>query len=284
MRSSLLAAITGGVPLKALSARLRLPATSVVACAERLYLDGLVVDRASMPVGGVPFFVHLQGYVSGAMKAWPRPSPPGARPSARLVRGYLVESWHVIDAASSHIAPLLSQLPSARVRALFSAYFAGEYWHGDWVRKGLLASGLSLADLDRAVPLPTTLALVNHLRWLAQADPLSYAACLGVAEGRPSEVGNVKAFWARMARARLPPGALRPFREHQLTDCAEDHGSLAAEPFAECVALSASDQARIRNRTLSFAAAMTEYWRGIRDWYGAARGPAYFAFERAAVP
>jgi hypothetical protein len=49
---------------------------------------------------------------------------------------------------------------SMHMKLALSEYLADEYWHGSWTRRGLIAAGLSEADLEQAMRSP-------HFCWCA---------------------------------------------------------------------------------------------------------------------
>ncbi len=254
-----------------------------------LYERGLVADQSLGPLPAWLFYGHLRRRVR-AWLARRGPSPLVRRlwaggASRRLALGHLVETFHLVDAAPSHIASALASTASRRLQPVLGEYLASEQEHGAWVRRGLLAAGLAEAELARATPLPGTLAQINHLRWLAASDRLAYAACLGAGESAPGSAPLAGEFWRRVgAGSALPPEAIGPFSEHDIADDASEHAELGAEFFAEMVSLSGEERGRIGGRVLSYCEAMYAAHRDALEAYGEGDGPPYHVVDDNGPP
>jgi hypothetical protein len=251
---------------------------------QRLYHAGVIDDASGGDVPARACYEHLCAIYKFALASWGR-SPlldvfwvgPVSR---RLALGFLIEIYHSAAAASNHQGTAVSTAPSARLKAALSEHLASEYWHFAWLRRGLLAAGLTEADLARAAPLPTTLGMINHLCWLAGSDPLAYSACIGVTERNSSALDVSVRFWDRFSsHAVLEEAVIAPFREHELLDCKENHATFGAEGFSERGPLSRLEMVRVRHRLLAYARLSHEMYRQILEWYGEPTGPAYFTLD-----
>src|SRR5262249_2210497 len=143
-------------------------------------------------------------------------------PSRRLLLGGLVETYHLVGAASSHISPAIARSPTTNLQMMFSEYLAGEYWHGLWLRQGLPAPDISPIDLGRCDPLRGRMAAINCLRWAASTDLLAYSACLaaGELEGGSKTAERVERYFDALVKLNLvPEEVIRPFKLHTLEDC-----------------------------------------------------------------
>lgn len=262
----------------------RLDRELVCSVVQDLYLRAILVQASAQPVAAVTFYDHLHSLSGHAMRRW-TPSPLmnhlwNGPVSRRLALGFLLENYHFAAAASSHQSAAVASLPTERLKTVFSEHLSIEYWHHVWLRRGLMAAGLTAADIERAMPVVSMQALINHLRWLAVSDSLSYSACIGVGEGDSLGVGTVQRFWARFGEhGVLPEEAYGPFRDHALGDCGDDHDQFGREPFTESGPLTAAEQARIRRRLLTFCRLTWAYHREVLDWYGPEEGPLYFSVE-----
>jgi hypothetical protein len=202
-------------------------------------------------------------------------------PGRRLVLGYLVDKFHFVDSAASHLGAAVHHAPTDRTRMMLTEYLADEYWHGKWLRSGLRAAGLSDDEIERSAPLPATVGLINLLRWTAATDVLSYAACLAVWEhGGPERAAGLRSMWDRLLEHKLlPREALMPFRGHALADSELGHGSLWAEPFVDASPLGGPQRQVITRTVLSLLHAMAESHTAIVRYYGPSDGPAYFTLD-----
>jgi hypothetical protein len=197
----------------------------------------------------------------------------------RLLLGILVEEYHFICAAASHISGTISNNPSDRMATLLSHYLGEEYWHGKWVEEGLRAAGFRDHDLHSASPLPTTLALINLLRWTGASDRACYCLFMGLAEGRANMQEAVVRDWEPYFRQQvLPEKVFRPFYEHSLMDADHDHGSLFREPFAEFPDVSLERRVQLEKKLFQYAHAYRAYYEGILEFYSAEQGPDYLAY------
>lgn len=256
----------------------------VTTLVQRLYHHGALEDTTSDELPAQAFYEHLRAVTRFSVLAWGG-SPLMGRlvsgpVSRRLALGYLIETYHFAAAASSHQAAAVVAAPTLRLKTALSEHASNEYWHYAWLRRGLLAAGITRAELESAAPLPSTLAEINQLRWLALSDLLAYSACIGVTESLPGSEGLYKRFWERYASHGVVDEAVfAPFREHQLIDCAEGHEAYGVEPFAERGTLSKAERARIRQRVLAYAKMALDSHREIVDWYGPDDGPTLLTSE-----
>ncbi|HTE49415.1 MAG TPA: hypothetical protein VK698_00970 [Kofleriaceae bacterium] len=200
------------------------------------------------------------------------------KPSRRLLMGHLIELYHVVDAASTHISPAINLAPNDRLRMLFCEYLADEYWHGRWLRKGLLAAGISEEELDRSDPLPGTLAVVHFLRIKSATDLLAYAACLSTAEAQgEGEVARVHRRYQMFDKdGLLGEDVIAPFRGHEIEDANSAHLSYCSEPFVEAAAIKRPHQDAIRSAVLLYLRTLDEQHRQVARFYGDPQGPACF--------
>jgi|GEM_PF-3356809 len=262
----------------------RLDLALVSSVAQDLYHRAVLVQTSGLEVDALTYYEHLRSLAGIAQQRW-GPSSMLRRfwtgpVSRRLAVGYLLENYHFAAAASSHQSAAVASQPTERLKTILSEHLSFEYWHHAWLKRGLLAAGLTEADLEQASPLISMQALINHLRWLGMADPLSYSACIGVGEGDPTALATVGKFWERFTEhGVLPVEAFGPFRDHDIGDCSDDHDQFGREPFADAGPLTAADQARIRRRLITFCRLTMAYHRELLDFYGPEQGPTVFSVE-----
>ncbi len=240
-------------------------------------LDGLygqavieIVGETPVPAG--PFYRHMAAYsrrVSSALDV------PGLRGSiarnatdAVLRLGAYVEEYHYIRAAPTYVSLAVSSAATERQARILSEYLADEFWHDRWVRQGLLAGGIEPDDLDRAQPLPSTVALMNFLRWTAASDLPALCVCLGATEGTPASLPDIAQEFDTLRSSGVLPGpAFAPFEMHARIDAEHSHGSVFAEVFADVESVLPTSRYRIRNTVWQYWYAYRGFFQGILGYY-----------------
>jgi hypothetical protein len=254
--------------------------------AQELFLVAAICQVGDVPVPALTFSKHLDNYVK-ALQVRMRDKVPSLldaverAPSRRLLLGGLVEIYHLVSSAASHISPAIARSPNHNLQMMFSEYLSGEYWHGLWLRQGLVAAGISESDLDRSDPLPATLGTINCLRWAASTDLMAYSACLaaGEQEGGAKSIERTERYFDALAKLNLvPEEAIRPFKLHTLEDCGADHHSYASEAFAISPPLTRAQQDHVRRSVLMMQHSVAEQQLQIVRYY-AGEGPSFFSAD-----
>jgi hypothetical protein len=278
--------LDGKRTLIAVAEALGWPVDETLDTAQELYLFAAVHHVGDAPVPALTFSHHLDQYVK-AVQVRMRESVPSLldalerAPSRRLLLGGLVETYHLVNAAASHISPAIARSPNTNLQMMFSEYLAGEYWHGLWLRQGLRAADISETDLDRCDPLPGTMAAINCLRWAASNDLLAYSACLaaGELEGGARSAERVEHYFDALVKLNLvSEEVIRPFKLHTLEDCGADHHSYASEAFAISPPLTRAQQDQIRRTVLMLQRSVGEQQLQIVRYYGG-DGPPFFTVD-----
>jgi pyrroloquinoline quinone (PQQ) biosynthesis protein C len=277
-------AIDGRRSCVVLAAELGLPLEGVVNLVQALYEAAVVTNAQHRELPALVFYANLRSQVRLADRARGKSELlqryAAKRASKRLVLGYLIETYHFAAAAASHQALAVATAPTLRLKTVFSEHLSEEYWHYAWLKRGLLAAGLTDAEIDASTPTLGTLGVINHLRWLATSDLLAYSACLGIIESDPTVLSAWVEFWQDLvAHGKVDVAAIAPFREHSILDCQENHDAYGMEAFGETAKLSGADQSRIRQRVSAFRELVQAQHRSILEWYGDEEGPSLFAFD-----
>jgi len=277
----LLPFIDGTRPLSGVATRSGLPIETVTEIVQTLYELGAVFNAGHQSIDALAFYRHIAQV--GQMEASKLNDSSLHRalssgPSRRLLIGYLVEGYHFVEAAASHVAPAIVSATSRRLQMMASEYLSAEYAHGAHLRAGLEAAGLLASDLEKARPLTSTLGIINSLRWMARTDPLEYWACMSLSETEGDEIAeHARARWASIAAYNLVPAeVLQPYVEHDVLDSDEAHGALCAEPFAEAPPLTAGQQERIQDTVLAYARAWLVNADEVLSFYGSPDGAPYY--------
>lgn len=146
---------------------------------------------------------------------------------ARELVAYVAEYHHVVAAAPAIIGASLAHAHDPRRRAILERFLRAEFGHDRMLRRALLAAGTSAAEIDAALPLPETFAVVSMLHVLAAQEPLGFAACLFLFEEESAAFHRAFATAARAAG--LPEGFVAPVLEHAHVNDAGDHGTITSE-------------------------------------------------------
>jgi pyrroloquinoline quinone (PQQ) biosynthesis protein C len=272
--TSLFARLDGARSLAEVAGDLGWSLEDTTEAAQQLFELAVLENAGDTPIDALVFYRHVAALGRGVQaRVTERSSYVGLveqRPTRRLLLGYLVETYHIVVAAALHIAPTISLAPTLRLRMMFSEYLGDEYWHGLWLRKGLVAAGLSELEIDSADPLPATLATINHLRCIASTDLLAYAACISTGENLG--VGDAehvrRRFDAFTKHGVLPDAAISPFRDHEVVDCEAGHQSYCAEVFADSSPLTHAHQDAITRAMLHYLRCLEAQHREVEQFYG----------------
>lgn len=240
-----------------------------------LYLEGVLCDVNYSPVCGITFHDHIVSFgrarrreMLDRVKLLP---DAGKSPAKALLLGILVESYHFVEAAASHIAPAVVCAPNQRLRIMFSEFLEEEYLHGKTLRDGLV-NDVAAADIEKAFPLPETLAVINYFRWLSGTDVLSYGVAVGVNEcpaSTPDFHDKSIQDWKKIRDyGVVAEKVFAPFRDHELADIEADHGSLSAECFVDVDSLSAAQQRTIRTNLIGLVQAQERAYMAAKEFYG----------------
>jgi len=118
--------------------------------------------------------------------------------SRPLFLGWLIENYHLIEAATIRLPVAIAACAEPAVKRHFMKHFREEYDHHHFFRESLRAAGLDVAAVAASRPLPGTAAVVHHMRACARRDSLSYAACSGFLESTGEDHRRSREFFARI--------------------------------------------------------------------------------------
>jgi pyrroloquinoline quinone (PQQ) biosynthesis protein C len=287
--TSLVALLDGARTLDEVSRQLGWDLDETVDAAQDLYRLAVLENVGDTPIEALTFFQHVSALGRGVQARIGEDSQGtgqvlarimSGRSSRRLVLGYLVEQFHVVVRAALHISPTINLAPNERLRMMLSEYLGEEYWHGLWLRQGLVAAGLTEEQIDRSDPLPATLAAVDRLQVAASTDILAYSACISTGESAgESDLERAQQKYELVARAGLlPEAAIKPFRDHDIADCVAGHFSYCAEFYAEAAPITRQRQDAIRRAMLSYLRCLEEQHLQIERFYGDDAGPPMYTF------
>jgi hypothetical protein len=251
-----------------------------------LYANASVSDAGDTTVAPLLFLEHVR-----ALCARVRRTSLDAQPALdalfasgaytpRLAIGYLVEVTHFISTAAAHIASAIASSPDAEVQLALSEYLAEEYWHGDWMKRSLIAAGLSERDFERAIPLPATRAVIDAWQLAARTDLLLYGGLIAVTESSANEAAELEALFERtVSQNVLSEAAWRPYFEHAFGDSGADHLAYGSVIYARAEPMSRARRDALRDRLLLHTQSVLAMERAIIEFYGADRGPSVHSVE-----
>lgn len=253
---------------------------------QELYEQAITRDVAARPVPPLSFYRHIvalgrQETVRALSESPLVECMLSGNLTKRLIVGYLVEEYHLVASASSHISAALTTAPTQRLRMMFSDYLSGEYWHCLLLERGLLAAGLGAEELAASDPLPGTLAVINLMRHSARTDLLAYSACLSVNEGGDARAAVAFSKMYDLLGTLVAPEVLAASREHAELDFEDQHETLGAEPFAEETILGGPRQDAIYRIVMAATRTQLEQHRQIAAFYGIPNGPLAHSYAGA---
>jgi hypothetical protein len=200
----------------------------------------------------------------------------------RRLLGSLVETYHFVSAASYHISAAIAHAPSQEIRAGLSELFMDEARHGAALRQGLLAAGITEAEINASQPLPETRSVINYLYVLGSTDLLSYGVCAAINESPKTDLA-IKESWDRIGQlGLLPAAAIMPFRGHELEDEASGHDAISGLVFSDQDVVSTAQQRRIRTHIQSFIATQYGCYQALKAYYREPAGPVTWSPDRLA--
>lgn len=144
--------------------------------------------------------------------------------SRPLFLGWLIENYHLIEAATVRLPVAIAACAHPVVKRHFVKHFREEFDHHHFFRQSLRAAGLDVATVEARPPLPGTMAVINHMRACARRDSLSYAACSGFLESTGEDHQRAREFFRRLGTHFDSGGGaiVTPLAEHAALD--EDYG------------------------------------------------------------
>lgn len=148
--------------------------------------------------------------------------------SASQFAGWLFEQYHFIDGVNDRLALVVAECTDLRIRPIFARHFTEEYNHSHFFLKSLRALGYDTALTQATRPLPSTLAVLNHMRHCARQGPLEYAVCSGFLESTGADRQKGMGFFDMLEKNYAPdkPGVIKPMVDHLRLDEAYGHNEL----------------------------------------------------------
>jgi pyrroloquinoline quinone (PQQ) biosynthesis protein C len=139
--------------------------------------------------------------------------------------GWLLESYHFIEGVTARLPTAIAFCRDPNVRRHFVQHFAEEYDHHHFFVRSLDAIGIAPEQLRNYTPLPSTSAILTHMRDCGRRDPLSYASCSGFLESTGADRRDAHEFFAQLRQNFDPAnnGVVDPLAEHSTLDEGYNH-------------------------------------------------------------
>lgn len=244
---------------------------------QSLYELGFLFIRTSIPIPAISFYKHLTSITrsykaqlkeKNLTKIQTSNDPETLRNN--LV-GKLLSLYFLLSEFPSHLSAAVSQTNSKELQYKLSHHLSAEYWSPHMLKNGLLHLGYTSEAINALKPTPPILGMLNLLRVLARTDLLSYGACLSLMEF-PSisrdKLRIVEAEWFKIEALDLVPvKALEPFKQHQLKNFIDFHGSISEDFFKHASPLGPALQQQIKENAYIFVECQVEALIGINTHY-----------------
>ncbi|MDC9598815.1 iron-containing redox enzyme family protein [Xenorhabdus anantnagensis] len=139
--------------------------------------------------------------------------------------GWLLENFYFIEGATKRLSLVtMAANENKQIRALFSQHFIEEYNHHMFFMKALKRLGFTKKQVLNHQPLPSTIAIINHMRECGRRDIISYATCSAFLESTGGDRKEGMVFYNSLIQYydKENKGIVQPLIEHAYLD--EEYG------------------------------------------------------------
>jgi len=153
--------------------------------------------------------------------------------------GWMLENFHFIEGATKRLSLVTATSNKNRkIRELFSQHFIEEYNHQLFFLKALQRLGFSKSQVLNHTPLPSTQAIINHMRESARTDTIAYAACSAFLESTGGDRKDGMLFYDALTKHydKEQKGIIKPLVDHAFLDEEYGHNDWL-EKVCSCVAV-----------------------------------------------
>lgn len=139
--------------------------------------------------------------------------------------GWVIENYHFIEGVNDRLALAIAECTDQKLRLIFAQHYVEEWDHAHFFMKTLNRLGLDAESVLSSRPLPSTLAVLNHMRHCAKRDPLEYAVCSGFLESTGTDRTRGLTFFDELTKhyGNGCIDVLRPLADHVRLDESYEH-------------------------------------------------------------
>jgi hypothetical protein len=182
--------------------------------------------------------------------------------------GLLIETFHYVHAASSHIACAVAHSRRDAWTRLLGKYFIDEHDHGHLIAETLLKLGIPQRHLYEAQPLIGTTSLIQMLREIGRQNTLGYIACTALFEARREGFTEAQVAFERLAESYgFGRDTVAPIISHMTGDIEAGHKSLLEEAMAEMSHIAAPEAHYIVNQLHDLKHGFDQFHDQIIQYY-----------------
>jgi len=190
-----------------------------------------------------------------------------------VVLGWGIEFFHFVDAANEYMPLGVASLDGdAEIRERLAKHYCEEADHGAIFLDGLEETGLARTAILDAPPLPTTSALINHLKGAASAGFLRYSLMFAVMQPAANQSARQESISYYPLLGRLYPAA-RPlfdaFAKHAVIDQDLGHSNPSFYELIKRRAPSGEALASLIEQVHEMSESFIFFFEGIHDYYSA---------------
>jgi hypothetical protein len=294
--SQILKRSSGAMTVEGIAGALRRRPDDIACVLAPLADDGLVIDLSS--IGRSSHASDLLASIAKETRFWARlvaetefwKALMSGRASRDVVLGWGIEFTHYVDSADKYMPLGIAYCRlGPQAREVLSRHYASETRHAEIFRSGLASCGISAAASRRAPPLPSTLALTNHLCELAIRGGLGYISIFSLMQATPSRADDrdIRTFWSALKGLYTSATELfNAFERHAMLDLREGHQTPVLDRLLrDCPKLEPRDLGEIASSIRETAALFRLFFDGVLTYYSSRihqcpRRP----FELAALP
>lgn len=144
--------------------------------------------------------------------------------------GLLIETYHYVRSAPTHIATAISRCSDDRIRHLLAQYFVDEWNHAPLILETLCRLGVNTTHVESSHPTIGAMSLTHMLNAIGNAGSFQYLTATSLFEARSDDADAAETAMRAIATGfGFDPQALEPLFSHMRADIDMGHKSLLAE-------------------------------------------------------
>lgn len=144
-----------------------------------------------------------------------------------VLTGFFIETWHYIKAFPDIINVAIKSTDNPELQSVLMTYKLQETGHESFILETLIKLGIKQEEVENAIPLVSTLNLINMMKALFITHPSTVFLIAKVIESHDFDEAEVKnAIQDINSHYDLQPGTLEPFFKHSQIDYELGHSRL----------------------------------------------------------